>query len=140
MINVVPERITLSSVLSSTGLTREQLVDFAILLGTDFNPDGFEGVGPATALKYLKKYGRLEEIRELQGPLQAVNYQVIRDLYLDAPSNRGVRPEWGSMDRERVVAFLVREHSFSRERVDAAIARVKSAKAPQSETLEKWFG
>jgi flap endonuclease-1 len=140
MINVVPERITLSSVLASTGLTREQLVDFAILLGTDFNPDGFEGVGPATALKYLKKYGRLEGIKELQGPLEAVNYQEIRNLYLNAPANRGVKPEWGSLDREKVVSFLVREHSFSRERVDAAIARVQSAKAQPSETLEKWFG
>ena len=140
VINVVPERITLSSVLSSPGLTREQLVDFAILIGTDFYPDGFEGVGPATALKYLKKYGRLEEIRELSGPLQTVNYGEIRRLYLDAPSTKGVRPEWRPMDRERVASFLVREHSFSRDRVEAAMARVQNTKATQSETLEKWFG
>ena len=140
MINVVPERITLPSVLAATGLTREQLVDFAILLGTDFNPDGFEGVGPATALKYLKKYGRLEEIRELKEPLQRVDYREIRNLYLDAPSIKGVRPEWKPMDRERVISFLVRDHSFSRDRVEAAIARVQATKASQSETLEKWFG
>jgi flap endonuclease-1 len=140
VINVQPERIRLASVLTATGLTREQLVDFAILLGTDFNPDGFEGVGPATALKYLKKYGRLEEIKELAGPLQTVNYKEIRDLYLNAPSNRGVQPQWGQMDRQRLLSYLVSEHSFSRDRVEAAIARVQSAKAPQSETLEKWFG
>lgn len=140
VINVVPERITLSSVLAATGLTREQLVDFAILLGTDFNPDGFEGVGPATALKYLRKYGRLEEIKELQEPLKAVNYGEIRNLYLNAPSVKGVRPEWRSLDKERVVSFLVGEHSFSRDRVEAAIARVQTTKAAQSETLEKWFG
>ena len=140
LINVVPERITLSSVLSSTGLEREQLVDFAILLGTDFNPDGFEGVGPATALKYLKKYGRLEEIKELNAELQGVNYKGIRELYLNAPAAKGVKPEWKPMDTERVVSFLVREHSFSRDRVESAIARVQKTKAPQSETLEKWFG
>jgi flap endonuclease-1 len=140
MINVVPERITLSSVLSSTGLTREQLVDFAILLGTDFNPDGFEGVGPATALKYLKKYGRLEEITELKDQLESVNYGGIRSLYLSAPSIKGVQPEWKPLDKARLISFLVGEHSFSRDRVEAAIARVQSAKAPQSETLEKWFG
>ena len=139
VINVVPERITLSSVLAATGLTRDQLVDFAILLGTDFNPDGFEGVGPATALKYLKKYGRLEDIKELRDALSSVNYQAIRDLYLDAPSNKGVEPVWKPMDRDRLVSFLVDEHSFSRERVDAAIGRVKSTKVPESETLEKWF-
>ena len=140
VINVVPERITLSSVLESTGLTREQLVDFAILLGTDFNPDGFEGVGPATALKYLKKYGKLEEIKELSSELKSVNYAEIRSLYLNAPSQKGVHPEWKPLDKDRVVSFLVREHSFSRDRVEAAIARVQSSKVPQSETLEKWFG
>ncbi|MDG6953604.1 MAG: flap endonuclease-1 [Nitrososphaerota archaeon] len=140
VINVVPERITLSSVLESTGLTREQLVDYAILLGTDFNPDGFEGVGPATALKYLKKYGKLEEVRELSKPLEGVDYAAIRKIYLDAPSIKRVQPVWKPLDRERVVSFLVGEHSFSRDRVEAAIARVQSTKAAQSETLEKWFG
>lgn len=140
VINVLPERIRLSDVLTSTGLTREQLVDFAILLGTDFNPDGFEGVGPATALKYLKKYGRLEDVKELAEALKAVPYQQIRDLYLNAPSTRGVRPEWKQPDRERIISFLVGEHSFSRERVEAALARIEAKAASQSETLEKWFG
>jgi len=140
VINVQPERITLSSVLAATGLTREQLVDFAILLGTDFNPDGFEGVGPATALKYLKKYGRLEEVKELRDELQGLDYQGIRDLYLNAPSTAGVKPEWKPMDKQALVSFLVGEHSFSRDRVEAAIARVQSSKPAQSETLEKWFG
>ena len=139
-INVVPERITLSSVLSETGLSREQLVDFAILLGTDFNPDGFEGVGPATALKYLKKYGRLEAIKELSEELRSVSYKEIRDLYLHSPSDKGVHPEWGSFDRQKVLSYLVGEHSFSRDRVEAAIARVEKPKAAPTETLEKWFG
>jgi flap endonuclease-1 len=139
MINVVPERITLSSVLEATGLTREQLIDFAILLGTDFNPDGFEGVGPATALKYLKKYGRLEDIKELREALALVNYKEIRDLYLHAPSTKGIKPEWKPLDREKVLSFLVGEHSFSRDRVEAALARIRAVKSSESETLEKWF-
>jgi len=140
VINVQPERITLENVLSSTGLSREQLVDFAILLGTDFNPGGFEGVGPVTALKYLKKYGRLEEIKELKERLDKIPYRDIRDLYLHAPAEKGVKPTWKPMDREKVLSFLVSQHSFSRERVDSAIDRVQSSKPAQSETLEKWFG
>jgi flap endonuclease-1 len=139
-VNVIPERITLSSVLAATGLTREQLVDYAILLGTDFNPEGFEKVGPATALKYLKKYGRLDEIKELSSELADVNYREIRELYLDPPATRGVKPEWRPLDKQKVLSFLVGEHSFSRDRVEAAIARVQAAKPAQSETLEKWFG
>jgi len=140
VINVQPERIRLSEVLSATGLTREQLVDFAILLGTDFNPDGFEGVGPATALKYLKKYGRLEEVAELKEQLREVKYEEIRTLYLNPPAVKGVKPEWRPPDRDRILSVLVDEHSFSRERVEAALDRVQQAKSVQSETLEKWFG
>jgi flap endonuclease-1 len=140
VINVQPERITLSNVLAATGLTRTQLVDFAILLGTDFNPDGFPGVGPVTALKYLKRYGRLEEIEELSAPLERVEYQKIRDLYLDAPSKKGVSPTWKPIDREKVLSYLVDEHSFSHDRVEAAIKRALAVPSVQSETLEKWFG
>lgn len=140
VINVQPERIRLSEVLASTGLTREQLVDFAILLGTDFNPDGFEGVGPATALKYLRKYGRLEDIGELREQLRGVKYDEIRELYLNPPSVKGIRPEWKSPDRDRILSYLVDDHSFSRDRVLAALGRIQQAKAGQSETLEKWFG
>jgi flap endonuclease-1 len=140
VINVQPERIRLSEVLASTGLTREQLVDFAILLGTDFNPDGFEGVGPATALKYLRKYGRLEDIGELREQLRGVKYDEIRELYLNPPSVTGIRPEWKSPDKDRILSYLVDDHSFSRDRVLAALGRIQQAKTGQSETLEKWFG
>jgi flap endonuclease-1 len=140
VINVVPERITLSSVLASTGLTREQLVDFAILLGTDFNPDGFEGVGPVRAMKYLKAAGRLEDIKELKDRMKSVPYPAIRELYLNAPATRGVVPSWKPPDRDRLLSYLVAERSFSRDRVEAALARLKAADEPPPETLEKWFG
>jgi flap endonuclease-1 len=140
MINVVPERITLSSVLEATGLSREQLVDFAILLGTDFNPDGFEGVGPVRALKFLKKYGRLEEITELKDRLSGVDYRAIRELYMNAPAVKGLTPVWKEPDGRRLLSYLVEERSFSRDRVEAALGRIKAAHREPSETLEKWFG
>jgi flap endonuclease-1 len=140
VINVQPERITLSSVMSATGLTRVQLVDFAILLGTDFNPDGFEGVGPVRALKYLKRYGSLEKVTELKEEVSKVNYLAIRDLYLHPPATAGIKPEWKQPDPQALLGYLVDEHSFSRERVQAALARVAVTNKPKSETLEKWFG
>jgi flap endonuclease-1 len=140
VINVQPERITLKSVMSVTGLTREQLVDFAILLGTDFNPDGFEGVGPVTALKYLKRYGSIEKVTELKDEISKVNYGAIRDLFLHPPATAGIKPEWKQPDPQALLSYLVDEHSFSRERVQAALARVTAANKPKSETLEKWFG
>lgn len=40
-----PEVIDLEAFLSHHGITREQLVDLAIMVGTDFNP-GIRGIGP----------------------------------------------------------------------------------------------
>lgn len=140
MINVQPERISLKAVLSATGLTREQLVDFAILLGTDFNPDGFEGVGPVRALKYINRYGSLDKISEIKEKVSKLNYEAIRDLYLHPPATLGVKPGWKPPDKQAIQSFLVDEHSFSPERVRSALARVTAAKTVQSETLEKWFG
>ena len=37
-------------------------------------------------------------------------------------------------------AFLVDEHSFSAERVDAAAKRLAGVESAKNESLEKWFG
>jgi len=60
-IEITPEIIEMSRVLKELGITREQLVDIGILVGTDFNPEGIKGIGPKTALRLIKKYGTLEE-------------------------------------------------------------------------------
>ena len=55
-----PEILELEEVLDQLGLeSREQLVDLAILLGTDYNPDGVPGIGPKRALQLLRKCGWL---------------------------------------------------------------------------------
>lgn len=139
-VNIQPERIILSNVLRELGLSREQLVDLAILLGTDFNPDGFAGIGPVRALKFLKNYKRLEGISEIKDAISKIDYNAIRRIFLEPPAEKGVRPEWGEVNRERVLSFLVDEHSFSMERVRAAMGRLEKVESSQTESLEKWFG
>lgn len=139
VIDVQPERIRLSDVLRLLEITREQLVDLAILLGTDFNPDGFYGVGPAKALKFIKKYGKLENIVELSEDISKIDYNAIRNIFLNPPAKRNVSVSWGKMDKDKILSFLVNEHTFSEERVRAAIERLSEAERRQSESLEKWF-
>nr|MDO8112094.1 hypothetical protein [Candidatus Sigynarchaeota archaeon] len=57
----IAEQYTLKDVLRSLGITQEQLVDLAILVGTDYNP-GVQGFGAKTALKLVKIHGRIEDI------------------------------------------------------------------------------
>src|SRR6476660_8897014 len=67
---IVPEIIDLDRLLGTWGIAREQLVDLAMLVGTDFN-DGVHGIGPKKALKLVQQYSRIEgmpaEIRAALG-------------------------------------------------------------------------
>src|SRR5438309_11304229 len=56
---VAPEVLDLEENLAHLGLTRDQLIDVAILVGTDFN-DGGKGIGPKAALKRIKDWGSLD--------------------------------------------------------------------------------
>src|ERR1700689_4895246 len=52
-------------VLKALSLGREQFVDFALLLGTDFTPR-LKNVGPVRALKFIQEHGSIEEIVKTQ--------------------------------------------------------------------------
>ena len=132
-ITVNPERIVLSSLLDRLGITREQLVEIGILVGTDFNP-GIRGVGGKTALKIVKN-GEFESvIAEKQPDFDPVP---IRDFFLDPPVTDDYTLEWKAPDVEGVVEMLCGRYDFSEERVRGALARAP-VKAAQK-TLDAWF-
>ncbi|KON30266.1 hypothetical protein AC482_04340 [miscellaneous Crenarchaeota group-15 archaeon DG-45] len=119
-----PEVIDLEAFLGHHGITLEQLIDLAILVGTDFN-DGVKGVGPKTALRLLREHGRLEEMpREVAGELPG-DYEAIRRLYLHADVTGDYALRWGPLREEQIYAFLVDERSFSKRRVDTVVDRMR---------------
>jgi flap endonuclease-1 len=78
-----PELMDLDATLSRHGISPEQLIDVAILCGTDFNP-GVDGVGPKTALEAVTGYGDLWAAVEAEG-WQVPNADRVRDLFRDPP-------------------------------------------------------
>jgi len=77
-----PELIDLQHFLTRLGITREQLIDLAVLVGTDFN-EGIKGIGPKKALKLVKEYKKLENLpREVRDYLPK-NYEAIRKFFLE---------------------------------------------------------
>ncbi len=139
-INVEPEIITLDQTLQSLGINREQLVDIGILIGTDFNPDGFKGIGPKTALKMIKEHGRLEDIQDLKDKLNEAKYEKIREIFLQPNIVSTDKLEFADPDSNSVIQFLCRERNFSEERVNSALQKLKKASNTRSQTLEQWFG
>ena len=62
-VQVKPEVIDLNETLQHHKIYREDLINAAILIGTDFN-EGVRGVGPKTSLKIIKE-GRIEDYHDL---------------------------------------------------------------------------
>lgn len=123
-VNVLPEKIVLQEMLSSHGITREQLVDIAILVGTDFNK-GVKGIGPKTALKLIKKYGSIEGAAEAEG-IALENVDEVRDIFLHPSVTEDYSIEWEAVDEEEVINFLCGEHQFGEERVRHAVEKFRA--------------
>ncbi|MCE5338679.1 MAG: flap endonuclease-1 [Methanomicrobiaceae archaeon] len=132
-ITVNPERIVLSSLLDCLGVTREQLVEIGILVGTDFNP-GIRGVGGKTALKIVRS-GEFESLIAEKQP--DFDPGPIREFFQNPPVTDDYTLEWRTPDVDGVVEMLCGRYDFSEERVRSALAKV-STKATQK-TLDAWF-
>jgi flap endonuclease-1 len=142
-IEIKPELIELDSLLNGLKVTREQLIDIAILIGTDYNPDGVRGVGPKTAYQLIKTYGSLEKaIKTLPGAKFPVPPEEIRRLFLNPPVTSSYALEWSDPNPDKIVELLVKEFEFSEERVRSAIERllkaVRDIRRPAA-GLSKWF-
>lgn len=138
-VEIEPEMIEHEKVLEQTGLTQSQLVDVGILIGTDFNPDGFPGIGPKTALKLIKENGKLENIVKIQDMLREVPYQEIRNIFLEPHVPTVSKIEMAEINREKLLDFLCVEKSFSTDRVSTSIDKLQKSMANRSQTLEQWF-
>lgn len=138
-IEIKPEIIELEKVLSSLGITREQLILIGILTGTDYNP-GIEHVGPKTALKLVKEHKTLEKILKNVKWQADVSAEEIYEFFLNPPVTDEYKIEFKELDAEKIIEFMVDKHDFSAERVENIINKIKESeeKAKQAR-LETWF-
>jgi flap endonuclease-1 len=140
-VQVEPEIIELKKIIDDLNLTREQLIDIAILLGTDYNPGGFKGVGPKTALKLIREHGDLSKAVESMRENPNIDELLkIRELFLNPKVTDDYELIWRKPDPEAIVAFLVNDRDFSEERVRSATDRVsKGWEKSSGATLDKFF-
>ena len=131
------ELIELKKVLEELDITREQLVDLALLVGTDFNP-GIKGIGAKKGLKLIKDHGNIYNVLEDRDVIFEIHPQVLQNLFLQHEVRTDYALEWKNPDREQIVEFLCGEHDFSEERVLNAVDKIRKLDANQS-SLEKWF-
>ncbi len=139
-VEVSPELMQLETTLKELGITREQLVDIGILVGTDYN-EGIKGIGPKKALDLVKKHGSIENIlrTELAEKFEADPLEV-REIFLKPNVTGKYEVKWGEPDQEKIKEFLCGEHDFSDARVQGAIDRLLKGKGERKQIkLEQWF-
>jgi len=142
-IKIEPELIELDSMLEHLGLSREQLIDIGILVGTDYNPGGVKGIGPKRALKLIREYGSLEEaLKHIEGAEFPVPPEAIKRLFLNPEVTDDYELEWRPPDVDGIIEFLCDEHDFNEERVRKAIQKIERGykRSRETTTLERWFG
>ncbi|MCX6695815.1 MAG: flap endonuclease-1 [Candidatus Altiarchaeota archaeon] len=124
--------VDLSEVLAQLNITREQLIDVAILVGTDFD-EGVHGIGPKKALKAVQE-NKLSEIQ--------VDFDMdeVRRLFLNHPVREDYSINWGKANVDGLIDILCKQHDFSEERVKRAVNEIEEAmKNMTQQTMSKWF-
>lgn len=142
-VEVEPEVVDLNEVLADLGLTREQLVEVGILIGTDYNPDGVKGIGPKTALKLVKEFGDLTAVAVRNPDVDLPeNVNKIREFFLRPTVRSDYTLSWKKPSAEEVLDFLCKERDFSEDRVRKALDRMEAglARPATKPTLERYFG
>ncbi|MGQ9596283.1 MAG: flap endonuclease-1 [Thermoproteota archaeon] len=134
-----PELIETERVLNNLGITREQLVDIAILVGTDYN-EGIKGIGPKKALHLIKRHKRIEEIPSSILPKVPENYIEVRKIFMKPDVKEDYSLRYTGLDEDGLMGFLHHEKGFSRERVVKLIERMRRyyRSLGGGVTLKKW--
>ena len=131
------EYLELDKVLEDLDLTREQLVDVALMVGTDFN-DGIHGIGAKTGIKLIKK-ASLEDVLVEKGITDVpVEPDELRNIFLKHDVNTDYKIKFKSVNNEKLVEFMCEEHGFSQSRVLNVADKLKKLNSTQK-SLEDWF-
>ena len=123
---IFPEIIVLKNFFEENKITREQLVEIGILVGTDFN-EGIKGIGPKKALKAVKN-------GEFEG------YEEIKEIFLNPNFTNEYKIKFKTPMKNEILEFLCEEREFSSERVERALKRLKkSFSKSKQRSLDSYF-
>ncbi|MFC7240209.1 flap endonuclease-1 [Saliphagus sp. GCM10025317] len=130
-----PELMDLEATLAKHDLTQEQLIDAAILIGTDFN-EGVNGIGPKTALKEIAEHGDLWSVLEARG--DHVEYgDRVRQLFRDPDVTDDYEFETSlDPDLEAARAYVVDEWDVDAGEVERGFERIEESVTQTG--LDKW--
>ena len=115
------EAVELNCVLSDLGITLHQLIDIAILIGTDFNK-GSRHIGQKRGFTLIKRHGCIEAIPNISPPL---DLDRLRSIFI-SPVVTPYEPQFRPPNVEMVHALLL-QSGFRKQRADRGCTRLLTA-------------
>lgn len=123
---LTPEVIDTTALLASLEITHAQLIDLAILVGTDFN-EGIRGIGPKKALKLVRTHGTIDHMSE-EIRTELPDLAAVRQIYQEPVVTSLFELRSGDPDEDGVVQLLCGTRRFSETRVRAALDRMRKGR------------
>ena len=125
---VKAQKIILADLLGEHDLSTDQLIDLAIMIGTDFHP-GIRGIGPKTGIKLIKQFGDIETICAEKDKEVPQRLDEIREIFRNHPSNEvsSEALQMGEIDVAGLKQFLQIDRQFSQRRMDNAMEKLTQA-------------
>ncbi|QZX99371.1 flap endonuclease-1 [Halobaculum rubrum] len=121
-----PELMDLERTLADHDITQEQLVDVAMLCGTDFN-EGVRGIGPKTALTAVKEHGDLFAVLDARDA-EVPNAERVREFFHSPPVTDDYAFDTTiSPDVDAARAYVVDEWEVDPDEVERGFERIEAA-------------
>ncbi len=145
-VEVKPEIIELERTLNFLEINLDQLICLGILVGTDYNPRGVPGIGQKKALQIVQKYKQPVLIfKSVEDQIMSLpeqerfDWKEIFELFHKA-GVKNVDFRFGKIDETKIKKILVKEHDFSKERVEKQLEKLKEAKEKAKQKgLKNWM-
>lgn len=140
---VKPELINLADNLNRLGIDRNQLIAMGMLVGTDYNPGGIKGIGPANALKLVKQHG--ESFDNLFASINwndyfDIDWEEVYYLFKKMPKTDDYNLSWNNVNFDEIEEFLIEKHNFAEVRVSKTLEKIrKNNKQKQQKGLGEFF-
>lgn len=129
---VDPVVINLEKNLQQMQISVFQLVDMALMIGTDYFP-GIKGIGPKKALHFIKKNKNIEQVIRLEknnydfDDLTPEIIKNVRKIFLLPDVIESIdNIHWNHPNKSQVISLLCHDHNLNRERVVKNIAKFET--------------
>ncbi|WP_456418475.1 flap endonuclease-1 [Methanocaldococcus infernus] len=130
------ELIELNEVLENLRISLDDLIDIAIMMGTDYNPKGIEGIGFKRAYEMVRARVAKDILKK-----EVKNYEEIKNIFKNPRVTDDYSLNLRLPDKEGLIKFLVEEHDFNYERVKKHVDKLYNliVSKTKQRTLDSWF-